>query len=461
MRNRTVYIDSIELTNVRSFGKTQRLEFAHPDREWAKRSASGESANGHLPKPRLPNVTLLLGDNGAGKTTALRALAAVTLGPTASSTMRDSSIVRRDCSRGRILADLQLHPQDDASVASGAILIAMIARGESVLTATEWFENTDDLNESSWPTGLTSADSFSRLDSSANEPGRPKQEDVWRAVYESQNDAFFAVGYGATRRVEFLDKYDPGARSKVRRMRDQRIMSLFEESFSLIPLASWLPQLRSNNPGRFKQVINLLNLMLKPGHYEFTGEQDARGDYLFRRGSLNVPFQSLSDGYRAFIGWVADLLHHVCFGCPKGKKLIDSCGVVLVDEIDLHLHPKWQMKVVETVSRALPKMQFILTSHSPLVASSLEWMNVVTLKTNRSGETVSKRYQDSIHGLDADQILLTDLFGLKSTRAESSLRHLERLKHEATLGGIEAKRRYLRAVATGSEPDGRGENGPA
>jgi hypothetical protein len=54
--------------------------------------------------------------------------------------------------------------------------------------------------------------------------------------------------------------------------------------------------------------------------------------------------------------------------------------LVLVDEIDLHLHPKWQMKVIGTVARALPRIQFVFTSHSPLIAGSLEWMNIIALR---------------------------------------------------------------------------------
>ena len=169
------------------------------------------------------------------------------------------------------------------------------------------------------------------------------------------------------------------------------MQSLFEEAFSLIPLASWLPGLKASNPGRYKQVEHLLNALLAPGHYRFSGEQARNGDYLFHRGDMPVPFQSLSDGYRAFVGWVADLLYHVCFGCPRGRKLVESRGIVLVDEIDLHLHPKWQMQVIKTVARALPNMQFVFTSHSPLVAGSLEWMNIITLKVgNKTNRTVAK-----------------------------------------------------------------------
>jgi hypothetical protein len=142
------------------------------------------------------------------------------------------------------------------------------------------------------------------------------------------------------------------------------------------------------------------------------------GDSPFEHSGVEIEFPNLSDGYRAFIGWVADVLFHACHAGPPGKKLADLCGIVMVDEIDLHLHPRWQMKVISTVARAFPHMQFVLTSHSPLVASSLEWVNIITLKlSTKSHSTHARRLKESIHGLDAGQVLLARCFGLSTTRA--------------------------------------------
>ena len=344
-----MYIDQLNLENVRTFTQGKPLELIHPDRDFRSARSLNTARDKRLPRPRLPNVTLLLGDNGSGKTTVLRALAAVAFGPAAKDLLRDSSAVRFGETTARIIASLRLHEQDHASNEVIESYIELERRGKRL---------------------EVNADSY-------------VYEDLWKPVYDSRNDSFFVVGYGATRRVERLEIYDPGARARSRATRDLRVLSLFEDSFSLIPLASWLPSLKRGNPGRYAQVGQLLNTVLAPGHYRFNGEQAKGGDYVFSRGEMSVPFQSLSDGYRAFIGWVGDLLHHLHYGCPPGKSLVESRGVVLVDEIDLLLHPKWQMHVIRTVAKALPKMQFVLTSHSPLVASSLEWMNIITLKSGR------------------------------------------------------------------------------
>jgi hypothetical protein len=422
-----MYIETLRLENVRTFvgAESSDIAFVHAEAAFRPRGRPPGEGDVRLPRPLLPNVNLLLGDNGSGKTTVLRAVAASAFGPAAKDILRDGTIVRFGETKARISAELRLHEQDGAA---GRVIRSdsnLSRRGERLIVQ---FDDDD-----------------SDFDSDRG--------DSWYPVYESRNDAFFIVGYGATRRVERLDTFDSGARLKSRAARDLRVLSLFEDAFSLIPLGSWLPELKKGNPGRYVQVEHLFDRLLKPGGYRFTGDTSEGGDYLFDRGGMGVPLQSMSDGYRAFIGWVSDLLYHICMGAPSGKKLVESRGIVMVDEVDLLLHPRWQMQVIATIARTLPNMQFIFTSHSPLVAGSLEWMNIITLKVNaRTNRTRARRLKESIHGLDADQILLTDFFGLTTTRAASKAKELEKLRHRATLGDDAAKRDYIRSLAMGMDP---------
>jgi len=437
-----MYIESITLSNIKTFpeyqGRTSNsISLTHPDADYRPPRTTAAPDDKRLPRPRLPNVTLLLGNNGAGKTTILRALAAASFGPASGDLLRDGSIVRQGEVMGSIDAQVLLYEQDYPGGREIVSHIDVVRKGERLNV----------MYEMAAPISLPSSND-------TDSPLRPSAS-LWDPVYESKNDAFFMVGYGATRRVERLDSYDSGARTKSKSSRDLRVQSLFEDSFSLIPLGSWLPREQEKNPGRYKQVVNLLNRLLKPGEYTFSGKQNDRGDYLFLRGEMPIPFQSLSDGYRAFIGWVADLLYHVCYGCPSGKKLVENCGVVLVDEIDLHLHPSWQMKVIPTIAKALPKMQFVFTSHSPLVAGSLEWMNILTLKvTSKTNRTIAKRLKQSIHGLDADQILLTDFFGLKSTMAQAKRTQLDEITDRIRSGDKDAPLQLIRELSSGTEAEG-------
>jgi len=275
-------------------------------------------------------------------------------------------------------------------------------------------------------------------------------EERWQLIYSSSSDAFFFVGYGATRRVERKERLDSAARQSSVFARAQRVQSLFEEAYSLIPMSAWLPQFKHSNPGRYKQVVNLVNRLMGKGHYTFTGEMEGE-EFVSERRGLPVPFSALSDGYRAFLGWVGDLLYHVCMTCPSGKKLVDNRGIVMVDEIDLHLHPRWQMTVLPTLARTLPNIQFIVTSHSPLIVGSLEWMNIILMAPAPRQASTLKRIDWAIHGMDADQILLTDFFGLQSTRAEGKNRTLKALTLRAREGDAEAAVQLLDEMSRGLE----------
>lgn len=95
-----------------------------------------------------------------------------------------------------------------------------------------------------------------------------------------------------------------------------------------------------------------------------------------------LPFSQLSDGYRTVLGMVADLAYRAAvlnahLGAAAAR---ETTGVVLVDEIDLHLHPNWQRRILTELQRAFPRIQFIVTTHSPFIVQSLAPEAVLNLE---------------------------------------------------------------------------------
>ena len=86
-----------------------------------------------------------------------------------------------------------------------------------------------------------------------------------------------------------------------------------------------------------------------------------------------VPWTSLSAGNRIVIGLVADIAHRCCILNPWAKEMAlkQTPGIVLIDEIELHLHPSWQQQILPTLQRIFPQIQFIVTTHSPQVVSAV------------------------------------------------------------------------------------------
>ncbi len=428
-----MYITSIKIKNLRCFEEAE-LTFQYPGREQPD-------------PPRLPNVNLLLGNNGSGKSTVLKAIAMSMLSPVVQqSGFVSYRLVRRIAteeiaSKGRqkskpnldelkesdaiVRAEVLIHEQD---------LGQYITKNRSPLLIVEIRRNRD----------------FESLLSGNEGDGPPLPFGYWEQMYNDTSPAFLVVGYSASRRVEDSEKLDLTARRKARLLRYERVAGLFENYVSLIPLAAWLPNFRKENPGRHKQVVNLINRLLPEGA-SFAGEFE-QGEYLFEINGTKAPFGALSDGYRAYIGWIADLLYHICMGAPKGAKLVDNRGIILVDEIDLHLHPEWQRSVIATISETLPNLQFVFTTHSPIVAGSVNKENIFVMETTSDGASVVRQYDERIYGLNAEQVLLSSYFNLKTTRATPFVDELHTLTLQAGKGDLNAALAFMEKLSGEESP---------
>jgi predicted ATP-binding protein involved in virulence len=188
---------------------------------------------------------------------------------------------------------------------------------------------------------------------------------------------------------------------------------------------------------------------LLPGDVRVLSELE-RGDLLLEVEGVALPFSALSDGYRAFLAWAGDLLYRLTIACPSSLPLNRLAGVVLVDEVDLHLHPAWQREVLHRLGAAFPRLQIIGTTHSPLVLGSVRHEQVRVLRSERG---ISKILQppEGTWGRSADQLLASRFFGLKHTRDQAFVTELERAERAASEGGLDEAIRYARLLSRGGE----------
>lgn len=131
-------------------------------------------------------------------------------------------------------------------------------------------------------------------------------------------------------------------------------------------------------------------------------------------GWLNL--DQLSLGYKTMIAWVVDLAARMFIKYPDSENPLAEPAIVLVDEIDLHLHPKWQRNIFKYLSDRFPATQFIVTAHSPLIVQAApEDVNLVVLQ--KKGDTVVIDQEvENVRRWRIDQILTSDLFGIDSAR---------------------------------------------
>ena len=145
-------------------------------------------------------------------------------------------------------------------------------------------------------------------------------------------------------------------------------------------------------------------------------------------GTVKLPAVWLSQGYQAVVSLVADIIGHVWLDAGAEVPLDDMEGLVLVDEIDLHLHPKWQTEIVRGLKRTFPKMQFIVTTHSPLVLAGCERGEVLMLVQDpETGDVTAQRKDDVLPMLLTASELNSEFFGVEraSQLSEDLRRYVE------------------------------------
>ncbi len=120
------------------------------------------------------------------------------------------------------------------------------------------------------------------------------------------------------------------------------------------------------------------------------------GMALVKRNGTIIQFDSLSDGYRNVIKIILDIAARMCMLNPylKENALIETPGVVIIDELDLSLHPKWQKRIVRILKETFPKVQFICATHSPFIIQSLEPGELISLEEKIDDEYSGQSIED-------------------------------------------------------------------
>ena len=172
----------------------------------------------------------------------------------------------------------------------------------------------------------------------------------------------------------------------------------------------------------------------------------------FEDGSAQ-PWSNLSAGQRNLFALTLDIAMRMCRLNPhlEARAIELTPGVVLIDELDLHLHPRWQRRVVHDLRRTFPKVQFITTTHSPQIISEVEPECLIYLR--HDGERIVPERGRQSYGLDANTVLR--LMGA-TERPERSRALIERVEAQIDAGEFDAARATLaelRTLLRGDDPE--------
>lgn len=168
------------------------------------------------------------------------------------------------------------------------------------------------------------------------------------------------------------------------------------------------------------------------------------------------PLRELSDGYKNTLSIIADIAYRMAVLNPQLLENVVSLtpGIVLIDEIDLHLHPSWQKRIIKDLRNIFPKVQFILTTHSPSIISSISNEHLIILKDNEAIYPSSSTY-----GRDVNSVL-REIMGV-SERQQDIMDKFNTFYHFIDMQEYEQARNILQeleATVGSADPEIAGAN---
>lgn len=137
-----------------------------------------------------------------------------------------------------------------------------------------------------------------------------------------------------------------------------------------------------------------------PGYDNLRIQRRPRMRMVINKGEEELDILQLSQGERSLLALVGDIARRLAMMNPQAEKPLHGKGIVLIDEVDLHLHPRWQRTVIRRLRETFPNCHFILTTHSPLVISDPQRIRVLLLQ---NGEV---REPGNLYGMDLEELLL-------------------------------------------------------
>ncbi|MGN8275841.1 AAA family ATPase [Pseudomonas sp. SMN5] len=247
-------------------------------------------------------------------------------------------------------------------------------------------------------------------DGSSNELHIQRGGEIHEEVFESA----LVLGYGAHR----LFNDQPTSYRHIKRV--SSIVSLFNKQRVLPHSADWLESLDEKTfPTVARALREILNLA--------DGDEIVRSErngILINKNGEDIPLMQLSDGYRSLFAMALDILRNMV---RQWGDLESSRGIVLIDEIEIHLHPRWKMQVVSALRRAMPQVQFIITTHDPLCIRGMFDGEVHVLIRDDSGAIAEVTGLPGVTGMRAEQLLTSEYFGLASTSEPETQQRIDRL----------------------------------
>jgi ABC-type oligopeptide transport system ATPase subunit len=395
---------------------------------------------------KLPGWHVLIGDNGSGKSTIIRSFALALVGAEEGKALRqnwDDWLNKQNRKANDIILTIVRDPNLDETE-------PQYGSDYNTLRLETYFDER-------FPQTLSIYSMFL-----VGIPGSTHFRDAEKKC------GFFSAAFGPYRRFEGGNSEWDEVFSNQSLANLSAHLSGFGEDVALTESTAWLiglfntstdhnfPKEQVESANQLENIKKLINWEDESGSFLPNGTKletvNSKGAFFRDGNGMIISVNQMSDGYRSVLSMTFELIRQLVrvYGSrlvfskiEKGKMIVDLPGVVLVDEIDAHLHPTWQTRIGHWFLKFFPKIQFIVTTHSPLVCRAAEngsiWRLAAPGSDGESGEITGLDRDRLIHGniLDAYG---TEVFGENVSISEDSndmLNRLAELNVKSMMGEIE------------------------
>lgn len=335
-----------------------------------------------------PGVNLLIGDNGAGKTSVLEGMA-VALGGLFVNVagVSTKNIVKDD-------VRMSIKPMGDSSTTIEYCEPVLAGCTLHITEEQDFTWNRIKEEESATHTKIDN-----------------KNVCVWMKKLTNNSDTILPlISFQSAARAWRVRRGDFGTELK-KKLDDRRCgyIGCLDSSMDVKSIQQWcLKQevVRSNKGTvrEYEMFKNIVASFMKEIN-ELTGASSIYyspqfDELVYKDNKTEMPISKLSAGYQSLLWMIMDLAYRVCMLNPELESRDQITGIVLIDEIDLHLHPKWQWNVIDALRKTFAGVQFIIATHSPIVISSSKEANLILLD---DAQDVS--YLPDCYGYEVEDVL--------------------------------------------------------
>ncbi|MDY5985846.1 MAG: AAA family ATPase [Lachnoclostridium sp.] len=338
---------------------------------------------------------LILGDNGVGKTTILEAASVAISGFLAGMEDVSTRNIYKDDVRYRIVKDSNGTPNKSYSNKPTEIESTLLYGGENY----------------TWVRAKKDATGASRTSINPKDILKISRE----LVNSTENRVLPLISYQSASRHWVTARSDANEKKR-KQLHDRRCgyLGCLNRTANLQMIYDWCKQMEWNsvktkripqNYEMFGRIISKFMNIMNDGTASEVLFHPIVEKLLYVENDEYKEIEDLSAGYQSILNLVIDLAYRMSILNPDaGERIAEVEGIVLIDEIDSNLHPKWQWRIVDALTKTFPNVQFIAATHSPIIVSSCKNAHIISIDSDQKLYYISDSYAFSVNEILKDML---------------------------------------------------------